>query len=182
MQNASYLANIAFAGISGFIGGESISNGFAERMQDGFGVFSAVVGPYVFDFPFLGVLGGATPHPEALTDWLGVLGFLIGIAVGAKHLLSKKPSHAELATKEELGSYVRQSQFNEFKTEVRGDMAEIKALIGGAVSKVEDFAEKSYQARKSIHRDVNRVDKQLTECKTRQEEQEKQINKLENRG
>lgn len=130
--------------------------------------------------------GGSTPTPAALYNWMLVLGFLAGIALTLKHLFTKKPSHSELATKEEmqkeLDRRALRSDLNEFKAEVRGDMSEIKALIGGAVSKVEDYAEKSYHARKAIHAQVNTIDKGLTECRTRQSEQEKQITKLEIRN
>ena len=101
----------------------------------------------------------ATPTGDALLSWLVVLGFLMGIALGIKHLTSKKPTHAELATKDELKQFVCYTEFKEFKTEVRGDMKEIKALIAGAVDKVESYAEKSYQARKGIHKQVNEIDK-----------------------
>ena len=101
----------------------------------------------------------ATPTGDALLSWLVVLGFLMGLAIAIKHLFSKKPTHAELATKDELKQFVSHGEFKEFKTEVRGDMKEIKALIAGAVDKVENFAEKSYQARKEIHKQVNAIDK-----------------------
>lgn len=87
----------------------------------------------------------------------------MGFALGVKALFGKKPTHAELATKkelqEELKSYVTQSRFDEFKAEMRGDMKEIKTMITNAVTKVEEFAEKSYQARKGIHKQVNEIDK-----------------------
>ena len=99
-----------------------------------------------------------------------------------KNLFGKKPTHAEMATKqelkEELNKYVRQGQFDEFKAEVRGDMKEIKAMIRESVSKVEDFAEKSYQARKGIHKQVNAIDKGLTAVETRQSEQGRQLNSI----
>lgn len=104
-------------------------------------------------------LGAATPTGDALLSWLVVLGFLMFIALGIKNLTAKKPTHAELATKRELESYVRRGEFAEFKAEVRGDMKEIKAMITNAVDRVENFAEKSYQARKAIHRQVNEIDK-----------------------
>jgi hypothetical protein len=166
LQNASYLANIALEGISGNVSRELLLGNFAGQMHEGIGTVLAV----------------DTPSDGSIGSWLGVLAFLIGIGVGLKHLISKKPTHAELATKEELAQYVRQSQFNEFKTEVRGDMGEIKALIAGAVSKVEDYAEKSYLARKGIHKQVNEIDKGLTQCQTRQNEQEKQIIRIQDHG
>lgn len=121
------------------------------------------------------ILAGSSPDPGALGSWL-LIGVFVLMAIGqVKTVFSKKPSHAELATKKELQKYVTQPQLNEFKTEVRGDMREIKAMIKSSTEKVEGYAEKSYLARKAIHTQVNGIDKGLTKAETRIDEHAKQI-------
>ena len=128
------------------------------------------------------ILASSPPNPETMMDFLEVVTYLAVLAGGLRVVFARKPGLAELATKKELEGYVRQSQFNEFRMEVRGDVAEIKAMITGSVSKVEDYAEKSYLARKDIHKQVNGIDKQLTRVETRQHEQGKQITEINRHG
>lgn len=128
------------------------------------------------------MLASAEPDPKVMMNFLQVVTYLAVLAGGLKVVFIKKPGLAELATKKELEGYVRQGQFNEFRMEVRGDVAEIKAMITGSVSKVEDYAEKSYLARKDIHKQVNGIDKQLTKVETRQDEQGKQITEITRHG
>ena len=136
------------------------------------------------------ILAADLPDGDGVKDFLMVAMFLLVMAAAVKNLLAKSPTHAELATKKELEGFVKQSQFNEFKAEVRGDVNAILARIDGAMSKmellhkegvkkVEGYAEKSYQSRQRIHKQVNGIDKELASVKTRQNEQEKQINKLQ---
>ena len=63
--------------------------------------------------------------------------------------------------------------FNEFKDEIRGDTKEIKRLVERCVEKVEDYAEKSYQGRKDIHKKQNETDVKVAEVAAKQEEQGK---------
>lgn len=143
------------------------------------------------DLPFL-IIATGSPSGDALQEWLLVLGFLVAIAVGIKKLFEKKPSHAELATKEELKGYAKDTDLKEFKTEVRVDLAQIEGRIDGAMTKVEslhreamakldEYSTNSYKSRQGIHKDVNRIDKSLTKVETRQSEQKDQISKVERR-
>lgn len=192
MQNASYLANFALEGISGIFSLAVGFGQFADGMPSGIGSSSSFLQCSVGSVPFSAVLASGSADPSQIGIWVIILFLMLNGAVAAKKLWSKSPTHAELATKEELGNtkeelgrelgkYVKQSQFAEFKTEVRGDMKEITRLIEKSCEKVDEYAEKSYQARKGIHKTVNKIDREQGCLKTRQDEQEKSINKLEDR-
>ena len=49
-------------------------------------------------------IAAPSPSPDALFDWMVVLSFVVGISVGIKVLLSRRPSHGELATKKEVNT------------------------------------------------------------------------------
>ena len=128
------------------------------------------------------ILLASTPDSDFYMKLMISLIFLGGAIKLARDIFKKNPAYNELATKDavdnKLEKYVRKEEFKTFETRVEGDMKEIKAMISETNDLVKDYAEKSYEARRRIHNNVNEIDRKVVELNTKQEEQGKLVRQI----
>ena len=114
------------------------------------------------------MLGAAAPSGENLKGFLEVVTYLVVLGVAVKSLLSRSPSYAELATKEELERKADQRDFERLEKDVkkldadletteRRIIREVKEQGNKLSEEIKEFANEARNGRVSIWEELNRT-------------------------
>ncbi|GAA5482067.1 hypothetical protein [Haloferula sargassicola] len=136
--------------------------------------------------PVMAQVEGASHYTsEELGKWVLIAIAVLGGLKMLKDMAVKKPPvklddpvlvqlQEEFARRSELERL--DGDLRHLRSELKGDFKEIKEMIRGAVDKVDEYAERSYRARKEIHREVNGQGQRLSSAERGLAEQKERIN------